>query len=53
MLTDLEKKWLDYTRDVLGGEPETCCIDRPPDSHIRRWPGYLGPCCAQGRVAMR
>ena len=48
---ETDRRWLEYARDVLtrDGGPMNCCVSGTTD-RISRWPGYLGPNYASGRV---
>lgn len=48
-----ESLWLEYALDVLtrGGGAMNCCVSGQTD-RISRWPGYLGPDYASGRVLL-
>jgi hypothetical protein len=52
-MNQTEHLWLDYARDVLkhGGGAMNCCVCGDTD-RISRWPGYLGPDYASGRVLL-
>jgi|SRR6516225_1457441 len=44
----IEKKWRDYALTALANGPKSCCGIAPEE----RWPGYLGPDYARGRVLL-
>jgi hypothetical protein len=50
-MNQTEDLWLDYAREVLtrGGGAMNCCVSGDTD-RVSRWPGYLGPEYANGRV---
>jgi hypothetical protein len=50
-MNKIETRWLDYARDVLmrSGGAMNCCVSGDTD-RVSRWPGYLGPEYANGRV---